>query len=81
MSAIDAMAEQLYEKLGRGSQADTKTLSQALLAAENRGREEAAKVAERRVPIQGYTNRDLGALTEPAYRDGPEIAAAIRSGQ
>jgi len=39
MSAIDAMAEQLYEKLGRGSQADTKTLSQALLAAEKRGEE------------------------------------------
>lgn len=78
MSATDAEAEAIYDKLGRGAQSDVKTIAAAIIAAEKRGREEAAKVAERRVPIQGYTNRDLGALTEPAYRDGPEIAAAIR---
>lgn len=39
MSATDAEAETLYDKLGRGAQADVKTIAAALLAAEKRGEE------------------------------------------
>lgn len=39
MSKVEAEAEAIYDKLGRGAQADVKTISAALLAAEKRGEE------------------------------------------
>lgn len=42
MSKIDAEAERVYDKLGRGAQADVKTIAEALLARDER----AAKIVE-----------------------------------
>ncbi len=46
MGKVESEAEAIYDKLGRGAQSDVKTIAAALEAAEKRGREEAAKIAE-----------------------------------
>lgn len=45
MGKVESEAEAIYDKLGRGAATDVKTIGAALLAAEKRGREEAAKIA------------------------------------
>lgn len=49
MGKVESEAEAIYDKLGRGAQTDVKTIAAAIIAAEKRGREEAAKIAERDV--------------------------------
>ena len=46
MGKVESEAEAIYDKLGRGAQSDVKTIAAALEAAEKRGKEEAAKIAE-----------------------------------
>ena len=72
MGKVESEAEAIYDKLGRGAQSDVKTIAAALEAAEKRGREEAAKIAE----ALGSTVSHGQPLTE--FAQATRIAAAIR---
>lgn len=91
MGKVESEAEAIYDKLGRGAQSDVKTIAAALIVAEKRGKEEAAKIAERDVDWSRFGKGEIheawegGADAARDYRlgivSGRSIAAAIRSGQ
>ena len=68
MSTIDAEAERVYDRLGRGEQTDVKTIRAALLSAEKRGKEEERERCAKIADAHSECERDCGDV----------IAAAIR---
>lgn len=79
MGKVESEAEAIYDKLGRGAQSDVKTIAAALEAAEKRGKEEAAKIADNIAAEIGRQARNPSE-TQLGKSIGT-VAAAIRSGQ
>lgn len=75
MGKVESEAEAIYDKLGRGAATDVKTIRDALLAAEKRGREDGAKIAER-----FWVENGEGSFDDGVGLAAQQIAAAIRSG-
>lgn len=81
MGKVESEAEAIYDKLGRGAATDVKTIRDALLAAEKRGREEER---ERCAVINEHFAQQWDLPRQDGTNDGfnacMEAAAAIRSG-